>query len=144
MKNIDVEIYISQMITFFEKNPKDFIDLVGNIEKEIFYNKMKERSLKNVKEKKDLILTKEQIIDIVIELQDPNLNEKKDITLVNLKNMTLDKYSNKQFNYDTFDLTNSSNSTVSNTNLSFCLALLSKIMLISSRIKIKQRLLRNS
>ena len=36
MKNIDVEIYISQMITFFEKNPKDFIDLVGNIEKEIF------------------------------------------------------------------------------------------------------------
>ena len=55
MKNIDVEIYISQMITFFEKNPKDFIDLVGNIEKEIFYNKMKERSLKNVKEEKDLI-----------------------------------------------------------------------------------------
>ena len=66
MKNIDVEIYISQMITFFEKNPKDFIDLVGNIEKEIFYNKMKERSLKNVKEEKDLILTKEQIIDIVL------------------------------------------------------------------------------
>ena len=88
MKNIDVEIYISQMITFFEKNPKDFIDLVGNIEKEIFYNKMKERSLKNVKEKKDLILTKEQIIDIVIELQDPNLNEKKD-DIKNIENIIL-------------------------------------------------------
>lgn len=78
MKNIDIEIYISQMITFFEKNPKDFIDLVGNIQKEIFYNKMKERSLKNVKEEKDFVLTKEQIIGIVFELQHPNLNEKKD------------------------------------------------------------------
>ena len=88
MKNIDVEIYISQMITLFEKNPKDFIDLVGNIEKEIFYNKMKERSLKNVKEEKDLILSKEQIIDIVIELQDPNLNEKKD-DIKNIENIIL-------------------------------------------------------
>lgn len=88
MENIDVEIYISQMITFFEKNPKDFIDLVGNIEKEIFYNKMKERSLKNVKEEKDLILSKEQIIDIVIELQDPNLNEKKD-DIKNIENIIL-------------------------------------------------------
>ena len=88
MKNIDVEIYISQMITFFEKNPKDFIDLVGNIEKEIFYNKMKERSLKNVKEEKDLILSKEQISDIVIELQDPNLNEKKD-DIKNIENIIL-------------------------------------------------------
>ena len=88
MKNIDVEIYISQMITFFEKNPKDFIDLVGNIEKEIFYNKMKERSLKNVKEETDLILSKEQIIDIVIELQDPNLNEKKD-DIKNIENIIL-------------------------------------------------------
>ena len=88
MKNIDVEIYISQMITFFEKNPKDFIYLVGNIEKEIFYNKMKERSLKNVKEEKDLILSKEQIIDIVIELQDPNLNEKKD-DIKNIENIIL-------------------------------------------------------
>ena len=76
------------MITFFEKNPKDFIDLVGNIEKEIFYNKMKERSLKNVKEEKDLILSKEQIIDIVIELQDPNLNEKKD-DIKNIENIIL-------------------------------------------------------
>ena len=33
MKNIDVEIYISQMITFFEKKPKDFIELFCNIEK---------------------------------------------------------------------------------------------------------------
>lgn len=88
MKNMDVEIYISQMITFFEKNPKDFIDLVGNIQKEIFYNKMKERSLKNVKEEKDLILTKEQMIDIVIELQHPNLNEKKD-DIKNIENIIL-------------------------------------------------------
>ena len=49
---------------------------------------MKERSLKNVKEEKDLILSKEQIIDIVIELQDPNLNEKKD-DIKNIENIIL-------------------------------------------------------
>jgi hypothetical protein len=49
---------------------------------------MKERSLKNVKEEKDLILTKEQMIDIVIELQHPNLNEKKD-DIKNIENIIL-------------------------------------------------------
>lgn len=76
MKNIDVEIYISQMITFFENNPGDFMDLVGDVQKEEFYQKMKEKSLENVEKGEDFILTKQQIIDIVVELKAPELSEK--------------------------------------------------------------------
>ena len=76
MKNIDVEIYISQMITFFENNPGGFMDLVGDVQKEEFYQKMKEKSLENVEKGEDFILTKQQIIDIVVELKAPELSEK--------------------------------------------------------------------
>ena len=47
MKNIDVEVYIRQMITFFENNPGDFMDLVGTAQKDLFYQKMKEKSIEN-------------------------------------------------------------------------------------------------
>ena len=40
MMNVDIEIYISQLITFFEKNPGDFMDLVGEVQKEEFFQKM--------------------------------------------------------------------------------------------------------
>ena len=75
MKNIDVEVYISQMINFFEKNPGDFMDLVGEVQKEEFYQKMKEKSLENVENGEDYILTKQQIIDIVVKLKSPELSE---------------------------------------------------------------------
>lgn len=76
MKNIDVEIYISQMITFFEKNPGDFMDLVGDVQKEEFFQKLKEKSINNHSKGEDFILTKQQIIDIVVELKSPELNQK--------------------------------------------------------------------
>ena len=76
MKNIDCEIYISQMITFFENNPGDFMDLVGDVQKEDFYKKIREQSLKNLEEGNDYVLTKQQIIDIVAELKVPELNDR--------------------------------------------------------------------
>ena len=47
MMNVDIEIYISQLITFFEKNPGDFMDLVGEVQKKEFFQKMKEKSIEN-------------------------------------------------------------------------------------------------
>jgi hypothetical protein len=76
MKNIDVEVYISQMINFFEKNPGDFMDLVGDVQKEEFFQKLKEKSINNHSKGEDFILTKQQIIDIVVELKSPELNQK--------------------------------------------------------------------
>ena len=79
MKNIDCEIYISQMITFFNNNPGDFMGLVGDTQKEEFYQKIRERSLKNLEDGDDYVLTKQQIIDIVIELKVPELSDRQKI-----------------------------------------------------------------
>jgi hypothetical protein len=76
MMNVDIEIYISQLITFFEKNPGDFMDLVGDVQKEEFFQKLKEKSINNHSKGEDFILTKQQIIDVVVDLKSPELNQK--------------------------------------------------------------------
>jgi hypothetical protein len=69
MKNIDVDIYVSQLISFFNNNPNDLIDLIGDSLKDAFYEKIKEQCLKNVKDGDEVSLTQKQIIDIVVKLK---------------------------------------------------------------------------
>ena len=76
MKIIDVEIYINQFIDFFEKNPNDLLVLIGEVKKNEFYSKVKEQCVKNYKNNDDVTLTKQQIIDIVVELKVPELNDR--------------------------------------------------------------------
>jgi uncharacterized protein YecE (DUF72 family) len=75
MSNVDIEIYVSQLINFFENNPNDLIDLVGNIQKEEFYQKLRQKCEENHKKGEDIVLTKNQIIDIVVELKIPDISE---------------------------------------------------------------------
>ena len=75
MSNVDIEIYVSQLINFFESNPNDLIDLVGNIQKEEFYQKLRQKCEENHKKGEDIVLTKNQIIDIVVELKIPEISE---------------------------------------------------------------------
>lgn len=75
MKNIDCEIYISQLITFFENNPNDLMILIGDLQKEEFYEKLKNTCEKNLEKGDDYILTKQQIVDIIIDLKIPEINE---------------------------------------------------------------------
>jgi hypothetical protein len=76
MSNVDVEIYVSQLINFFENNPNDLIDLIGDVQKDEFYQKVREKCEENVNKGEDIVLTKDQIIDIVIELKMPELENK--------------------------------------------------------------------
>lgn len=76
MMSVDIEIYISQLKTFFENNPGDFMDLVGEDQKKEFFQKMKEKSIENYEKGEDFILTKQQIIDVVVDLKAPELNQK--------------------------------------------------------------------
>jgi hypothetical protein len=69
MKNVDIEIYLNQVITFFEKNPNDLMDLIGELQKDEFYLKLRQQCEKNVEEGKDITLTKEQMINIVVDLK---------------------------------------------------------------------------
>ena len=73
MKNIDCEIYIKQLISFFENNPGDLMELIGEVQKDDFYQKLREKSEKNVDDGLDHVLTRQQMIDIVMELKLPEL-----------------------------------------------------------------------
>ena len=73
MKNVDIEIYISNLITFFENNPNDLLTLIGDLQKDEFYKKLREQSEKNLEEGKDIVLSKEQIINIVVDLKIPDM-----------------------------------------------------------------------
>jgi hypothetical protein len=69
MKNVDVEIYINQFKTFFNNNPNDLIQLIGDVLKDDFYDRVKQQSLDNVENGEDVSLTQKQIISIVVELK---------------------------------------------------------------------------
>jgi hypothetical protein len=73
MKNVDVEVYMSNLINFFEKNPNDLIVLIGDLQKDEFYSKLREECEKNLKEGKDIVLSKEQIVNVVVELKIPDM-----------------------------------------------------------------------
>lgn len=75
MKNIDCEVYVSQLITFFENNPNDLLVLIGDLQKEDFYNKLKQQCYKNAQEGDDHVITKQQMVNIIIELKVPELIE---------------------------------------------------------------------
>ena len=77
MKNIDVDIYVSQLISFFNNNPNDLIDLIGDSLKESFYEKIKEQCFKNIKDGDEVSLTQKQIIDIVVKLKKGEVIESK-------------------------------------------------------------------
>ena len=77
MKNVDVDIYVSQLISFFNNNPNDLIDLIGDSLKESFYEKIKEQCFKNVKDGDEVSLTNKQIIDIVVKLKQGKVIESK-------------------------------------------------------------------
>jgi hypothetical protein len=68
MSKVDIDIYVSQVIRFFESNPDDLKTLIGDLDKETFYERMKEDIIKNDEEKNDPTLTRQQMIDIVVKL----------------------------------------------------------------------------
>ena len=67
--SVDVEIYMGQLIEFFEKNPNDLMALIGDLQKDEFYQKLRYKCEKNFKEGKDIVLSKEQIVETVLELK---------------------------------------------------------------------------
>ena len=48
MKNIEVELYLNQFVNFFDKNPNDLIDLIGDSLKEDFYKKVESYSIEEL------------------------------------------------------------------------------------------------
>ena len=68
----EVEIYLNQFKGFFDKNPNDLLELIGELNKSEFYDEVKKQSIKNYEEGNEVSLTHKQIINIVIKLKKVN------------------------------------------------------------------------
>lgn len=68
MDNVDVQIYLSQVKTFFEQNPDELISLLGKAKPEDFFNGVARLAAKNLEKGEDVQLTNKQMIDLIVEL----------------------------------------------------------------------------
>lgn len=68
MKNVDVDIYISQVIRFFETNQDELKLLIGDLNKENFYSRIKELAHKNHEKGDDVNLTRKQMLELIVDM----------------------------------------------------------------------------
>ena len=81
--NVDVEIYMNNVVKFFKSNPNDLLNLIPKDKEDKFYQKIREVSSKNTEKGEDAPLTQKQIIDICVILngKTPKENKKLEETL---------------------------------------------------------------
>lgn len=82
MNNLDVEIYMNQFVTFFENNPNDLLELIGDSNRESFYDLVKEQCEKNLSSGDEVSLTQHQIIEIVVKLKKVDLKTHQMVVIV--------------------------------------------------------------
>lgn len=82
MNNLDVELYMSQFVTFFENNPNDLMELIGDSNKDMFYDLVKEQCEKNLESGDEVSLTQHQIIEIVVKLKNVDLENAQIVVIV--------------------------------------------------------------
>lgn len=71
MDSVDIEIYLSQVKTFFNQNPDQLIKLLGQASAEEFFNGVKRIAMKNMENGEDIQLTNNQMIQLVVDLNKP-------------------------------------------------------------------------
>ena len=74
--NVDVQIYLSNFKSFFNNNPNDLINLIGDGDKDKFFEMVQESVIENNEKGEDLELTKKQLIDIMLILTKDRVEEK--------------------------------------------------------------------
>lgn len=69
MGDLEIEIYMSNFRAFFDKNPKQLVQLIGQNDPELFFDKIRKIVENNSKsESKPLEPTKQQMIDLILEI----------------------------------------------------------------------------
>lgn len=66
--NVDVEIYMNNIVKFFKSNPNDLLNLIPKGKENEFYDKIREVAIENTDKGEDAPLTQKQIIDICVVL----------------------------------------------------------------------------
>jgi hypothetical protein len=77
--NVDVEIYLSNIVKFFKSNPNDLLNLIPKEKEEEFYSKIRETAIENTNKGEDVPLTQKQIINICVILNGKKPKENNDI-----------------------------------------------------------------
>jgi hypothetical protein len=79
MKNLDVDLYITQFRGFFDKNPNELMTLIGDVLAEDFFKRVEEQCYKNLEKGDEVSVTRQQLIDIVVDLKSKETEIEKDI-----------------------------------------------------------------
>lgn len=69
--NVDIEVYLSGIVKFFKDNPKDLLSLVPKDKEDDFYLMLRKYSSDNHEKGEDYVLTRNQILEICVQLSDP-------------------------------------------------------------------------
>ena len=68
--NVDIEVYLSGIIKFFKDSPKDLLSLVPKEKESDFYSMLRKFSYENYDKGDDYVLTRSQILEICVQLND--------------------------------------------------------------------------
>ena len=68
MDNVDVQIYLSQVKTFFDQNPDELVNLLGGANPKDFFEGVARLAAENLEKGEDVQLTNKQMIDLIVEL----------------------------------------------------------------------------
>lgn len=67
--NVDAEIYLKQFFSFFETNPDQLVILIGDMSKDKFFDKIRNKVYEHVDQgETDLELTRKEMVDAIAEL----------------------------------------------------------------------------
>ena len=66
--NVDVQIYVSNFVKFFNENPTELQKLIGEAIPEDFFDEVEKAANENFEKGEDIELTQKQMIDIILKL----------------------------------------------------------------------------
>jgi len=83
MSNVDIEIYMANLVKFFDNNPEQLKILIGDIDGDVFFQKVRNVCELNDKDEKELAPTRKQMIEIILEIKKgpDKKNIEKNVTL---------------------------------------------------------------
>ena len=79
MSDVDVQIYLSQIKTFFNENPKELYTLIGDSPADNFFDAVYDMALVNHREGNDIQLIQKQMIEVILKLN--TVKSKKEFTV---------------------------------------------------------------
>ncbi len=75
MGNVEIEIYMSNFIGFFKKNPDQLQILIGKLDSEVFYSEIRNLATENLEAEKEVAPTRQQMIDLLVSLNSERKKE---------------------------------------------------------------------